>query len=127
MSQGHEIGLEQFFARHPAESRALFESVRDHVTALGDSEMRVTESQVAWRRRVGFAWAWVPGQYLGERTSLAPLVLTIGLDRRDPSPRWKQVVEPSPGRFVHHLELRHAEEIDAEVDAWLAEAFAKAE
>jgi Domain of unknown function (DUF5655) len=42
---------------------------------------------------------------------------------RDASPRWKQVVEPAPGRFTHRLEFRSAEEIDDEVRTWLAEAW----
>jgi hypothetical protein len=50
-------------------------------------------------------------------------VLTVGLRRRDGSPRWKQIVEPYPGRFTHHLELRSPGEVDAEVEAWLREAW----
>jgi hypothetical protein len=63
----------------------------------------------------------MPGVYLG--TGHAPLVLTVALRRRDPSPRWEQVVEPAPSRFTHHLELRSPGEIDDEVRAWLAEAW----
>ena len=50
-------------------------------------------------------------------------MLSVGLERRDESPRWKQVVEVRPGRFMHHLELRSADEIDDEVRAWLREAW----
>jgi hypothetical protein len=42
--------------------------------------------------------------------------------RRDGSPRWKQVVEPAPGRFMHHLELCTGVELDGEVLGWLREA-----
>jgi len=38
------------------------------------------------------------------------------------APRWKQVVEPAPGRFMHHLELRTVEDIDERVRGWLREA-----
>lgn len=75
--------------------------------------MRVTKSQVAFRRRVGFAYAWMTAMVL--RRGDVPLVLTIGLRRRDPSSRWKEVVEPASGRFTHHLELRTASEVDDEV------------
>jgi hypothetical protein len=84
----------------------------------------VSKSQVAFARRRIFARAWVPGQYLGD--GYAPLVLTLGFRRRDPLPRWKQIVEPAPGRFTHHLELRAIEEIDDEVRAWLLEAWRSA-
>jgi len=84
----------------------------------------VTKSQVAFRRRRAFAWAWMPGAYL--RGQVAPLVLTLSFRRREPSPRWKEVVESYPGRFAHHLELRSTAEIDDEVRAWLQEAWAAA-
>ena len=73
------------------------------MASIGDATVRATKSQVAFRRRRAFAWAWMPGQYL--HGQVAPLVLTVALPARDPSPRWKQVVEPAPGRFIHHLEL----------------------
>jgi hypothetical protein len=47
----------------------------------------------------------------------------LGLRHRDESPRWKEVSEPSRGRFVHHLELRSIDDVDDEVEAWLREAW----
>ncbi len=67
---------------------------------------------------------WVPGMYL--RGDQAPLVLTLSLTRKSSSNRWKQVVEPTKGRYTHHLELRSADEIDHEVRAWLHEAWSEA-
>jgi len=113
------VTLEEYFEGHEA-SRRLFEAVRDAVEAAGPADVRVTKSQVAFRRRTGFAFVWMPGMYLG--TDDVPLVLTVGLRRRDDSPRWKQVVEPAPGRFTHHLELRELAEVDDEVRLWLREA-----
>ena len=134
--------LERFFAGQD-ESWRIFDALRLAVATIGHAELqlRVTKSQVAFRRRRPFAWAWMPGMYLqrprptplteggqgGIPATLppryAPLVLTVALRRRDPSPRWKEVVEPAPGRFTHHLELRSAAEIDDEVRAWLREAW----
>ncbi|MDF1522473.1 MAG: DUF5655 domain-containing protein [Trueperaceae bacterium] len=114
--------VDAFFAGRPA-SRALFDAVRACVEAIGPFELRTSTSQVAFRRRVGFAYAWVPGDYV---RSDVPLVLTVGLRRRDPSPRWKQVVEPRPGRFTHHLELRAVAEVDDAVRTWLEEAWGAA-
>jgi hypothetical protein len=59
-------------------------------------------------------------------TGLAPLVLTLSLPYRDPSPRWKEIVEPSPGMFTHHLELWDLREVDAEVETWLRKAWEEA-
>jgi hypothetical protein len=126
---GHaeEIPLEQYFADREPLSRELFETVRAAVDSIGPAEIRATRSQVAFRRRIAFAWAWVSSQYLGDRPDFAPLVLSVALRRRDDSPRWKQVVEPSPGRFMHHLELRSADEVDVDVVEWLREAWILAE
>ena len=115
--------LDDFFAGQE-ESRLIFESLHSELDAVGKTELRVTKGQVAFRRRRAFAWAWMPSTYLHGRH--APLVLTISLRRRDPSPRWKEIVEPRPGRFTHHLELRSARDIDDEVRSWLLEAFADA-
>jgi hypothetical protein len=106
------------------ESRLIFEALRSDLDAVGQAELRVTKSQVAFRRRRAFAWAWMPSTYLHGRH--APLVLTISLRRRDSSPRWKEIVEPAPGRFTHHLELRSTTDIDDEVRAWLQEAWTDA-
>jgi Domain of unknown function (DUF5655) len=122
--QQNMITLEEFFGDHE-DSRRLFEAVKAAIESIGPAEMRVTKSQVAWRRRTGFAFVWMPEQYLKRKA--APLVLTVGLRRREASPRWKEVVEPYPGRFTHHLELRSMEQIDEEVKGWLREAWEQAE
>jgi hypothetical protein len=114
------LTLDDYFGEN-VESRAIFDALREMVEGLGDVTLRVSKSQVAFRRRTAFAWVWRPEQYL--RRPAAPLVLTVGLRRRDPSPRWKQVVEPTPGRFTHHLELYTAGDLDDEVRHWLREAW----
>jgi hypothetical protein len=117
------LTVDEFFAGHP-ESRVLFDAVEASVAAVGDAKVRVTKSQVAFRRTRAFAWAWMPDQYLGG--GHAPLVLTLALRRHDSSPRWKEIVEPAPGRFTHHLELRSAADVDAQVRRWLEEAWEQA-
>ena len=124
--------LDAFFG-DAAESRAIFDVLRVMIERLGGVTLRVSRSQVAFRRRTAFTWVWMPRMYLsGGRPEqylhrpAAPLVLTVGLRRRDPSPRWKQVVEPAPGRFTHHLELYSAGDLDDEGRRWLLEAWEKA-
>jgi hypothetical protein len=115
--------LEEFFEGQD-KSRQLFEALRRMVDALGAADLRVTKSQIAFRRRKAFAWVWLPGKYLRGRP--APLVLTLSFRRRDASPRWKEIVEPSPGRFTHHLEVSSAQDIDDQVRDWLREAWLSA-
>ena len=110
----------EFFADRE-ESRHIFDALRAVMDDFDGVEVQVTKSQIAFRRRVAFAWVWMPGKYLGGR--VAPLVLTLALRRREASPRWKEVVEPAKGRFTHHLELRSVDEIDDEVRSWLLEAW----
>jgi hypothetical protein len=118
------VTLDEFFEGFE-ESRPLFDAVRDAAEAAGPCTIRVTKSQVAFIRARAFAWAWVPGRYLG--SGHAPLVLSLALCRRDSSTRWKQVVEPCPGRFMHHLEIRDVGDVDEEARSWVREAGEEAE
>ena len=111
-----------FFLEEPR-GVAVASAVLAAVDRLGPHEVRVSRSQVAFRRRRGFAYLWRPGQYVA---SDVPAVLSVALPRELASPRWKQVVHPSPRVWMHHLELSAPEEVDPEVEGWLAEAYAAA-
>jgi hypothetical protein len=89
-----------------------------------DLDVRVSTSQVAFRRSRGFAWLWRPQQYLG--AGAAEVVLAVALSRRDGSPRWKQVVQVGPRHWMHHLEITSEDDVDADVSAWLREAAERA-
>lgn len=112
--------VEGFFEGQPKALR-LFEAVRTAIEAIGPAEIRVTKSQVAFRRRKNFALVWRPEQYL--KRPAAPLVLTLSFRERKPSARWKEITEAAPGRYSHHLELYKVKEVDAEVRGWLREAW----
>lgn len=75
---------------------------------------------MAFRRRRGFAFLWLPGRYLEHPA--ADVVLSIALDRCIVSRRFKQVVHPAPSVWMHHLEVRAPEELDDEVGRWLCDA-----
>ena len=98
----------------------VYRAVRDAVDRIGVADVRVTKSQVAFRRRRGFAFVWRPGQYV---RSEVPAVLSIALPYEASSSRFKSVVHPSPTVWMHHLELDHAAQVDDEVRGWLAEAY----
>jgi hypothetical protein len=106
------------------EGVALLERVRDLVAVIGPAELQVTRTQVAFRRRTGFAYAWRPGRWL--RGPRPPLVLSIVLDRPDDDARWKEVAHPTARRWIHHLEVRSPDELDGQVAAWLREAYDRA-
>jgi hypothetical protein len=106
------------------DARSIFGAINAAVTAIGEVERRVSRSQIGFYRKHPFAAVWRPGQYLGGTPP--PLVLSVFLRRMDRSPRWKEVVEPRPGRFTHHLEINDAIEVDHEVREWLQEAWSAA-
>jgi len=117
------LTAEEFFSGNPL-GLAVLGRVSGLLEDWGDVETRTTKSQVAFRRRRGFAYLWVPGMYLARPA--ADVVLTIALGRLDPSPRFKEVVHPTRLHWMHHLEVRTLEDIDDDVAAWLREAAERA-
>ncbi|HET7278970.1 MAG TPA: DUF5655 domain-containing protein [Dermatophilaceae bacterium] len=118
-SQRHQTAPsspEEFFAGSPT-GLAICRAVQAMVEGLGGgTEMRVSKSQVAFRRRRGFAYVWRPDRYL---KSDVPAVLSLATDHPIASQRFKEVVHPSPRVWMHHLELRDPTEVDSEVEQWL--------
>jgi predicted transport protein len=112
--------VEDYFLGYP-ESHRIFEAIRSVILALGEVEIRVSKSQVAFRTRKNIAVTWMPALYLKGKT--APLVLTLLFHSPDPSPRWKEIVQTSPNRFTHHLELASVQDVDEQVRNWLALAY----
>ena len=114
---------EELFAGQPF-ALAVVDRLRSVLTAAEALEVRVSKSQVSFRRARGFAYLWRPGQYLAG--DVAPAVLSIALGRHDSSPRFKEVAHPSPHHWIHHLELRDPADVDDEVVRWLLEAAERA-
>lgn len=114
--------VDEFFAGAPL-GRELFAAVLQAIEAIGPADVRVTKSQVAFRRRRGFAWVWRPGRYV---SSDVPAVLSFALPEPIASARFKEVAHPSPRVWMHHLELRSTGEVDDEVRGWLALAWSAA-
>jgi hypothetical protein len=112
--------VEDFFGP-VALGRRVYAALAALVDELGPSTVRVTRSQVAFCRATGFCWVWLPGTYLTHPA--AEVVVSIALPRQDTSPRWKESVRVSGTRWMHHLEMRAPGDVDAEVAAWLAEAY----
>ncbi len=110
---------EEFFAGHP-DALAAFREVCAIVGRRGPFEVRISQSQVSLRRKRGFAYLWMPGQYLKRPT--AEVVLSIALGRMDESTRFKEVAHPTPAHWIHHLEIHNLSDLDDAVAGWLHEA-----
>jgi hypothetical protein len=105
------------FFRGRALAARLYGGIVRVLATLPGHEVRVQTSQIGfYANGHPFASVWMPKSYLRRG---APLVLTVMARRRLPSSRWKQVVQPRPGRFTHHLELWAVEDIDDDVVRWL--------
>lgn len=118
-SAGTPSTPEALFSNSP-EGLELCQVVRSAILSNGPAVERTTTSQVAFRNRRGFAYVWNPRQHL--KTDV-PAVLSIALPRHIVSARFKEVVHPSPGIWMHHLELLTPHDVDSEVTEWLREAF----
>jgi hypothetical protein len=110
---------EDYFAGHP-DALAVFERVRSILEGLGPVEVRTSKSQVAFCRKRGFAYLWLPGNYL--KGPSAEVVLSIALGRHDRSARFKEVAHPAKAHWMHHLEVAGPGDLDEEVVGWLREA-----
>jgi hypothetical protein len=110
---------EVFFDGHP-DGIAIYRGVTDVIDGLGEAEVRVSKSQIAFRARRGFAYVWRPGRDVDNDV---PAVLSIPLPAEDKSKRFKSVVHPSPKVWVDHLEIRDPDQVDDEVARWLRDAY----
>lgn len=113
-----------FFRGYPV-ALALHREVEAAILSIGPAQVKVSKSQVGFNRDRPFAATWRAGQYLGREE--APLILSVYLKHRDNSSRWKEVAEPAPGRFTHHIELHSVADVDDFVRARLAEAWEAAD
>ena len=120
MTSDSDEAAERFFDGHP-DALEILRAVRAILGGIGPFEVRVTRSQVAFRRRKAFAWLWLPGRWL--RKPGAEVVLSIALGEPEPSTRFKEVVHPSPNVWMHHLEIHRLGDLDEEVAGWLRWAY----
>jgi hypothetical protein len=113
----------EFFHGSPV-GLAIYEAVASSSNRLGAVQVQVSKSQIAFRRRRGFAYLWRPGKYVA---STVPAVLSLALPRELESSRIKEIAHPSPRLWMHHFELHDPAEFDAELNEWLHEAYEAAE
>ena len=113
------MNLDEFFSGYNT-SRRIFDALRTEIGKLGSNDIHITKSQISFYSNRTFARVWIPDRYL--HSGHAPLVLTLSFPHRIESLRWKEVIEPSPGHFTHHLELYSESEIDTDVIHWITQA-----
>jgi hypothetical protein len=117
--------IREFFAGKPTQ-KALFQHVRKAVEALGPVTMKVTKSQISFAHDRQFAWVWLPKTWDRKRPPHS-LVLSFSLPKRAGHPRIVEIVEPYPGRFMHHAILTTESDVDRELKELLSDSFAFAQ
>ena len=112
-----------FFSKDPA-ALPLYEAFEARVLAEIDNvAVKVQKTQITYTNpRVFAAVSFLPVRKKAQRPDHY-ITVTLGLNRREGSPRIDQASEPYPGRWTHHLVIGSAEEIDDELMAWVREAY----
>ncbi len=113
---------EQFFAPDK-KAVSIYRALARSIVGLEGVEVVASKSQVAFRARRGFAYAWAPKHYL---KSDVPVVVSLAFREELRSSRFKEVAHPSPSTWMHHLELRRVKDVDQELIAWIKRAYEEA-
>ncbi len=113
-----------FFFHEKPQALPLYEAFeRRLLSELEGVNIRVQKTQITLsNRRVFGAVSLLPARRAKDRPD-PYITITLGLNRREGSPRVDQASEPYPGRWTHHLVIGAAEEIDDELMAWVREAY----
>ena len=120
--------VEELFADYPKAIKVtqLVQAHLDQVAAeAGTDAVRAaaTKTQVSFAARRRFAWVWVPRQAAGPSKPDEPVV-SFALSRRETDGRVKESVSPRRGLWMHHVVVPAGRQVDGQLKAWLAEAYA---
>lgn len=113
-----------FFFNEKPQALPLYRAFEERVLAeLDGVSIRVQKTQITFsNRRVFAAVSFLPARRAKDRPD-PYITITLGLNRREHSPRIDQATEPYPGRWTHHLVIGSIEEINDELMAWVREAY----
>jgi len=120
-NQSHACGtyeLEHHFAGTDANVRLAFERIVGSIQELGPVTVLPEKTRIAFQVRMSFAVVMPRKRWLDGHVVLA---------RRCEHPRFTKIDYISPRNLVHHFRIVDPSEVDDEVRAWLAEAYAVGE
>jgi hypothetical protein len=104
-----------FFATRPSADRATYDAIRAAVDANGPVVAEATAASVMFKRSRTFA---------SVKRRRAGLTLEFLLSRELSHPRVVKTLQLSAHRFVHYVDVATPADIDRDLKAWLAEAYA---
>ncbi len=113
--------VENLFSDKPIQLK-LFQNIKQFIQSIGQVESSVSKTQVAFKNHRQFAWVWLP---MPRDTKRPPnsIVLSFSLEKHLNSPQIVQVVEPYPGRWMHHVIIQKSSDLNEEVQGWLKESY----
>ncbi len=116
-----------FFDGHP-DALEVYRAFEELLCgAFPNVNKRVQKTQITFYNRHVFACVSFARVKRKAELPKGWMTLTLGLPAPLESPRVALKSEPYPGRWTHHFVLSRPEELDAELMAWVEEAYAFAE
>ena len=111
-----------FFGEH-MEALPMYERLENAIlTRIPDVKIKVAKTQITFANKRGFAFvSFNPCRKANDRPAVW-MTVTFGLGCRKGSSRIDVATEPYPGRWMHHVMVGSAEEIDEELLSWIQEA-----
>ena len=111
-----ELGrVDAHFAGADPEVRQVFDAIVAGTTVLGPFDILSEKTRIAFHARMSFAAFTVRRHWLDGHVVLA---------REVSSPRFRRVEVYSRSNVLHAFRLVRLDEVDEEVRAWMAEAYA---
>ena len=107
--------LDSHLARADPPVRQVFDAIVASTAALGPFDILAEKTRIAFHARMSFAAFTVRRHWLDGHVVLA---------RELSSPRFRRIEVYSRLNVLHAFRLQRPEEVDDEVRAWLAEAYA---
>lgn len=112
---------EPLFCTGQVPETTLYRAIEEKILSrYPDVSVKHDRTQTAFVRAVQFAWVSMPRR----KADAGAVTLSIGLPSRMESPRIQYAAEVAPGRWMHHLLIRSADELDDEALEWLDAAWA---
>ena len=116
-----------FFDQH-MDALPIYEKLENRIlNEIEDVRIKIQKTQISFYNRHLFSCVSFAKVRKAKERPDSYIVVTVGLKRRLDSPRIDIATEPYPNRWTHHILLTSESELDAEVRAWLHEAYDFAE
>ena len=112
-----------FFFDKRKDALPLYETLESRIfREIENVRVKVQKSQISFYNRHLFACVSFAGLRKKKDCPESYIVVTFGLDKRVESPRIEAASEPYPNRWMHHLLISDAGEIDDELMTWIKSA-----